>query len=93
MTLAVGAILVGVFRKLDIRYFIYCVMMIIVPFCSSVGNEGLCGMVRYSILLFPLYFAAAMLFDRKSFKLIYITIGATFNIFFMGLFACWYWVA
>lgn len=93
MTLSVGALLVCVFRKLDKRYFIYSVLMIITAFCSSVGNEGLCGMMRYSIVLFPLYFVAAMLFDRKSFRFVYIAIGTIFNILFMGLFACWYWVA
>jgi hypothetical protein len=93
MSVSAGGLLVYVFRRLDRHYFIYCVIMIIIPFSTAVGTEGLCGMMRYAVVLFPLYFAAAHLFERKSFKYAYLTIGSILNVVFMSLFACWYWVA
>lgn len=93
MTVADVAMIVQIFRKLDKRYFIYSLLIIIIPFCTGVGNDGLCGMLRYSILLFPMYFIAAKLLEKKNFKIAYISVGIILNCILMGLFACWYWVA
>ena len=93
MSLSVGAGLVYIYRRLDKLYFIYCLLMIAVPFSTSVSGGGLDGMLRYALLLFPLYFAAAKLFDYKLFRAAYITVGAVLNVVFMAIFACWYWVA
>ena len=93
VTLFDFAVIISIFRKLDRRYFIYCILIIVIPFCSGVGSVGLTGMMRYSILLFPIYFVIAKLLDNNKFRLIYVSVGAILNCVLMGLFSCWYWVA
>ncbi|MDR1101611.1 MAG: glycosyltransferase family 39 protein [Clostridiales bacterium] len=81
------------YKKIERKYFLYCILAFIIPFSTFVGAEGLSGMIRYSLALFPLFFMFGEWFETRWFRWTYSLLGISLNIFLMSLYAAWYWVA
>ena len=83
----------AMFKKIRPSYWLYSFLMFILPFSTAVGNEGLSGMPRYVLILFPVFCFMAGLGNNKKFHYSYIAVSLILGAVFMSLFSCWYWVA
>ncbi len=86
-------IIVMMFKKVRPSYWLYTILMFIVPFSTAVGDEGLSGMPRYVLILFPVFVFMASMRKCKKFNYTYLSLSIVLGIVLMSLFSCWHWVA
>lgn len=81
------------YKKIRPSYWIYAFLVFILPFSTAVGNEGLSGMPRYVLIIFPFFLILSKFGSNKKFHYAYISASFLTGILLTGFFSCWYWVA
>jgi hypothetical protein len=85
---------IGSLRVLPIPYHLYVGVTLILVLMRFYPNQLLNGTMRYTLDLFPLFIALAIVWDRRPrLRLLWFTVGALIGLTMLFLFARWLWIA
>lgn len=82
-------LLIPVYRKFSLPYFIYALLMLFLPLSSGTTV----GMVRYALVTFPVFFVTPQVFKSKILFLILCLLLFLLELRFVALFTNRIWVA
>ena len=91
-TLWLIAMLVPVWRKLPIEYFLYTLSMLVAPMLRMTTTQPLVSMMRYALAVFPVFMVLGYWGENKRVNRIIVYLSLLLQLYLSAQFILWGWV-
>lgn len=91
-TLGLLAMLIPIWRKLPLEYFLYSILMFVAPMLRMTTTQPLVSMMRYALAIFPAFMVFGNWGENKWVNRVIVYLSLALQLYLSAQFILWGWV-